>query len=292
MRIALLAVSAGIAALLVGVVFAGTSPAIQAQENSNDKKVKEEQDQQVAMQVDIGVEFAPFGEPGFFKLLADFTDLAVDDAHVAISNVQCDEEGTSPFALVVANANVGPGNTLLVTVPLNSSNLIDDVSFPGTACTYHVDISEDDYEFPVTDIALANGNNTDPFTPLPTSSATIRAEIAEQEDAVEQVLGENSEVRLKGTGNLKVKVKEGDLADGTYNVTFACSSPEIDEEFEDALTVSEEQGEFEQELNLDDGTYQGCEVTAGDLTAELPEFAVPIGEDDSDEDEDEDEDEE
>lgn len=279
MKIALLAIAAGIAALLLGVALSG-SPAIQAQETPEIDDDEIEQEQQVVMQIDIGNEFARFGDPGFFKLLADFTDLAVDDGHVAISNVQCDEDGTSPFTLVVANANVGPGNTELVNVELNASNLIDDLSFPGQACTYHVEVSGDDYEFPVTDLALANSNDTRAFTPLPTASATIRAEIAEQEgEGIEVALGDNSEVSLEGQGSLTIEVEEGDLEEGDHNITFSCADPEINEEFVNALTVEDGEGEFQQDLELENGTYSGCEVSVGDLTVELPEFTVPIGED-------------
>jgi hypothetical protein len=100
---------------------------------------------------------------------------------VAISNVPCDEEGTSPFVAVIANANVGAGNTQLALVQLNSANMVDGVSSPGTACTYHFDIHEEDYAFPVTDVALANGDESASHTPLPTASATIQAELVEGE---------------------------------------------------------------------------------------------------------------
>ena len=279
MRIALLAVAAGIAALLVGVALAGTYPAIQAQETTEIDESQKEQETQVVMQIDISNEFAQFGDPGFFKLLADFTDLAADDAHVAISNVQCDEDGKSPFALVVANANVGAGSTDMVTVELNSSNLIDDVSSVGEACTYHIDISENQYQFPVTDLAIANTNATGTSTPLPTASAIIRAEIVEQEEeAIEVALAGSSEASLAGQGILEIEVEDGDLEDGVYNVTFSCSDPEINEEFQDALTVEDGEGEFQMDLALENGTYDGCEVNVGDLTAPLPSFFAPIGE--------------
>ncbi len=44
------------------------------------------------------------------------------------------------FVVVVANANVGSGNTQLAIIPLDASKLVDDVSFKGKYCTYHVDI--------------------------------------------------------------------------------------------------------------------------------------------------------
>jgi hypothetical protein len=140
-----------------------------------------EDEHRAVMQVDLADEFAPFGVAGFFKLLADFTDLRAEEGHVAISNVPCDEEGTSPFVAVIANANVGAGNTQLALVQLNSANMVDGVSSPGTACTYHFDIHEEDYAFPVTDVALANGDESASHTPLPTASATIQAELVEGE---------------------------------------------------------------------------------------------------------------
>jgi hypothetical protein len=153
------------------VALASLNPVSQA------KKVEEEH---AFMQVDITNEFAPFGDPGFFKLLADFTDMRAVHGHVAISNVQCDENGNSPFAVVVANAEVGSGNTHLAIVGLDSSNLVDDLSAKGSACTYHVDVHAEDYDFPVTDIALANGDS-ESHTPLPTASATIHADVVESD---------------------------------------------------------------------------------------------------------------
>lgn len=286
MKNSTLAIVAGIAVLSLILVSAAINPVTLAQREK--EKEKEDESHHVVMQVDIANNFTQFGQPGFFKLLADFTDMRAEEAHVAISNVQCDEEGTSPFAVIVANANVGAGNTDLVTVPLNSTNLIDDVSFKGQACTYHVDIDEEDYDFPVTDIALANGNDTSSFKPLSTASATVAAEI-EEEDELVQAFGENSEVVLavEDEGHLGVEVADGDLADGTYNVTFACNTPDVDLEFPDALTVEGGEGEFETELALSVATYDGCEATVDDLTVLFPSFTLPADGEDEDEDENE-----
>jgi hypothetical protein len=177
-------IAVGLAALSAVLVLGALNPLTLA---AKDEDKEEDDGQHVAMQIDIANEFAPFGQAGFFKLLADFTDLRVEEGHVAISNVQCDEEGTSPFAAVIANANVGAGNTQLALVALNSTNIVDDVSFPGTACTYHFDVNGEDYAFPVTDIALANGDDSESHTPISTASATIQTEIVEiDDDAAEE----------------------------------------------------------------------------------------------------------
>jgi hypothetical protein len=149
---------------------------VQASENGG-----HEEEAHAVLQVDINNIFAPFGKPGFFKLLADFTDMKVKHGHVAISNVQCDRDGKSPFVVVIANANVGTGNTKLQIIPLDSSNLVNDVSFPGSFCTYHVDVHEAMVNFPITDIALANSSNSS-VRPHSTASATIHADIVEMEE--------------------------------------------------------------------------------------------------------------
>jgi len=152
---------------------------VQASENGG-----HEEEAHAVLQVDINNIFSPFGRPGFFKLLADFTDMKVAHGHVAISNVQCNSDGMSPFVVVIANANVGAGNTQLKIIPLDSSNLVNDVSFPGSFCTYHVDLHDGDLTdasgnvVPITDIALANSSNSS-VRPHNTASATIHADIVE-----------------------------------------------------------------------------------------------------------------
>lgn len=74
------------------------------------------------------------------KLIIDTTPTPVQYGHVAISNVRCNDDGESVFALIVANALTGPGNTDFDVVALGPSNLVDDVSDLGDKCTYHVDI--------------------------------------------------------------------------------------------------------------------------------------------------------
>jgi hypothetical protein len=144
-------------------------------------QAKEAEEVHAFMQIDINNEFHRFGDTAFFKLLADFTDMRVVEAHVAVSGIPCDINGTSVFAVLAANANVGAGNTQFEAIPLNADNMINDVSDPSDACTYHVDVDGKDYEFPVTDIALANTSD-DSETPWPAASATITAKLVEVED--------------------------------------------------------------------------------------------------------------
>jgi hypothetical protein len=151
------------------IALASLNPVSQA------KKVEEEH---AFMQIDIANTYQPAFNPGFFKLLADFTDMRVVHGHVAISNIPCDGDGVSSFAVLAANANVGTGTTQYAAIPLNADNLVGDVSATGTVCTYHVDVHGDDYEFPVTDFALANVG-TEAQTIDSTSSATIHADVVE-----------------------------------------------------------------------------------------------------------------
>ena len=162
--------------VIVSSLYLSTANTVQAQDGGH-------MAHHAVLQVDIDRVYAPFGQPGFFKLLADFTDMQVMHGHVAISNVNCDTNGKSPFVAVIANANVGAGNTQLHIIPLDSSNLVNDVSFPGKYCTYHVDIHAgmDGIEFPITDIALANSSNS-AQRPHSTASATIHAEIVKMMD--------------------------------------------------------------------------------------------------------------
>ena len=108
----------------------------------------------------------------------------------------------------------------------------------------------------------------------------------EDEDRLVQALGNNSKVSLKVDDDeveLEVEVEEGDLEDGLYNVTFACSSPEVSQEFAGALEIEDGEGEFETELALADGTYSGCEVNVADLSAAFPPFTVMVEEEEDEE---------
>lgn len=68
---------------------------------------------QLAGQVDLKGTYNNLGDGGFFKLIIETTPTPVFFGHVAISNVRCNNDGESIFALVVANALTGPGNTQL-----------------------------------------------------------------------------------------------------------------------------------------------------------------------------------
>jgi hypothetical protein len=116
----------------------------------------------------------------------------------------------------------------------------------------------------------------------------------EDDKEFEQSLGDHSKVSLEiddDEVDLEVEIEDGDLDDGTYDVVFNCSSPDIDEEFENALEVDDGHGNFETEMALENGTYTGCKVDAGGLTTTFPTFIVAPEEDD-DEDEDEEDEEE
>jgi hypothetical protein len=172
--IPLLVIAAVAGVITTAALFASN---VQASENGGDEA-------HAVLQVDISKRFSPFGKPGFFKLLADFTDMKVAHGHVAISNVQCNSDGMSPFVVVIANAKVGAGNTQLQTIPLDSNSLINDVSVPGSFCTYHVDLDDDMVSFPITDIALANSSNSS-VRPHSTASATIHADIVQMPSSEE-----------------------------------------------------------------------------------------------------------
>jgi hypothetical protein len=114
---------------------------------------------------------------------------------------------------------------------------------------------------------------------------------ADDEDEFVESLGEHSKATLEtddGEVDLEIKIEDGDLENGEYNVMFTCDSPDIDEVFNSALEVEEGEGDFEAELDLEEGEYSGCEVSVGDLSASFPAFAVLAHEED-DEDETEDE---
>jgi hypothetical protein len=147
-----------------------------------------------AYQVDIAGPYKPFGLPGHFKLLGDFTPNAIVAGHVALSNINCAKDGTSPFVLLLANAQVGAGNSKLQVVTLDSTNMINDVSSPGFFCTYHVNIhspgetsGDTPEQFPITDLAIVNTNKGATVTPHPTASATIHVQDCEFGDNFDTV---------------------------------------------------------------------------------------------------------
>jgi hypothetical protein len=117
----------------------------------------------------------------------------------------------------------------------------------------------------------------------------------DDEEKLVQSLGNHSKAKLEVDDDhveLEIEIEDGDLGNGQYDVMFTCTSPNIDEEFAQALDVVEGQGEFETEIALENGTYTGCEVEVGELSATFASFTVmPEEEEEDDEHEEEDEEE-
>jgi len=106
-----------------------------------------------------------------------------------------------------------------------------------------------------------------------------------------QPLGNHSHATLNPGGNeLDVEVNESDLIDGKYPVMFNCTAPDINEKFVDGLIVEDGQGAFEEHFVFTNGTYSGCEISVGDLSAIFPSFTVQTHEQDNEEEDDEDND--
>jgi hypothetical protein len=113
----------------------------------------------------------------------------------------------------------------------------------------------------------------------------------DDEEKLVQSLGNQSKVELEVDDDhvdLEVEIEDSDLEDGTYDVAFDCTSPDISKEFAQSLTVQGGEGEFEAELMLANGTYTGCEVEVGGLSAAFASFTVALEDDDDDEHEEED----
>ena len=116
----------------------------------------------------------------------------------------------------------------------------------------------------------------------------------DDENELVQPLGNHSKVFLEvdDEAELEVEIENGDLDDGSYDVIFACESPEIDKEFANTLSVTEGRGEFDADLGLSNDTYTGCEVEVGDLSTTFPTFTVIPDEHEDEDDQDEKDDEE
>jgi len=92
-----------------------------------------------------------------------------------------------------------------------------------------------------------------------------------------QTLGNSSKVTLVADVehlDLEVAIEDGDLDDGQFDVMFACDSPNVDKEFANALLVVDGHGGFETEVALSNGTYTGCEVDIGGLSATFPSISI------------------
>ncbi len=154
---AILAIFAGTVLVAASFVFFGTNGMLGAESAQAQSQTEPFfPPTQLAGQVDLKGSYNDLSDGGFFKLIIDTTPTPVLFGHVAISNVRCDRDGGSPFALVVANALTGPSTTQLQVVALDSTNLVNDVSDLGDKCTYHVDLNAQQYTFPITDLAVAN----------------------------------------------------------------------------------------------------------------------------------------
>jgi len=115
----------------------------------------------------------------------------------------------------------------------------------------------------------------------------------EQEDdelKIVESLANNSTATLEidEDAELQVKIEDGDLDNGTYDVVFSCNSPRVDKEFADSLNVRNGQGEFVEDLTLSNGTYSGCKVELGDLSATFISFIVKTQDEREQDDKDED----
>ena len=110
---------------------------------------------------------------------------------------------------------------------------------------------------------------------------------------LEQILGTHSNATLEigEDAELGVEIEDGDLDDGIHDVSFACDSPDVSKAFADSLNVTEGHGEFDTDLGLLNDTYTGCEVKAGNLSADFPTFTVlsEVHDDEDDQDEEDDE---
>lgn len=111
-------------------------------------------------------------------------------------------------------------------------------------------------------------------------------------DEFVQSVGNNSKVALVADVehvDLEVTIEDGDLDDGQYDVMFACDSPDVDKEFANALLVEDGHAGFETEVALSNGTYTGCEVDVGGLSATFPSFSIMAQVDEEEDDEEQEE---
>lgn len=98
---------------------------------------------------------------------------------------------------------------------------------------------------------------------------------------IEKKIGQHSELHFKaegGSGILMIEIREGDLPDGSYNVTIACHSPDTSVTFSNKLVVADGKGGFDGKLRLRSDTYSECMVNASRLSVVLPDFTVVANE--------------
>jgi len=111
----------------------------------------------------------------------------------------------------------------------------------------------------------------------------------DNERKLEQTLGNHSKATLEvdEDAELEIEIEEGDLDDGIHDITFACNNTDVSKEFADSLNVTDGHGDFEADLGLSNGTYTGCEVDVGELSATFPTFNIMPDEEHDEEDEEE-----
>jgi hypothetical protein len=80
---------------------------------------------------------------------------------------------------------------------------------------------------------------------------------------------------------LKVKVRGLNMSDGTYDAILTCVNPETDMTIQGAFEVEDGEGELEAEIELADGTYNGCELAVrDDVLASFKSFTISDENDD------------
>lgn len=80
---------------------------------------------------------------------------------------------------------------------------------------------------------------------------------------------------------LKVKVRGLNMSDGTYDALLTCDDPKTEMKIPGAFEVEDGEGELEAEIELANGTYNGCELAVGDnLLASFRSFTISEENDD------------
>ncbi|HEY7733670.1 MAG TPA: hypothetical protein VIB07_02640 [Nitrososphaera sp.] len=80
---------------------------------------------------------------------------------------------------------------------------------------------------------------------------------------------------------IKVKVRGLNMSDGTYDAVLTCEDPKTEMTIPGAFEVEDGEGELEAEIELANGTYNGCELTVGDdVLASFRSFTISEENDD------------
>jgi hypothetical protein len=94
---------------------------------------------------------------------------------------------------------------------------------------------------------------------------------------IEEHLAEHSMVMFKAekqSAQVIVHVEQGDITDGSHNVTIACESPESSLTFGEKLNVTSGHGEFEGRMTLRPATYSVCTIFVAKLSVMIPSFTI------------------